>query len=139
MTNFSPQSLEKLKTCHPILQVLFHEVVEEYDCTIIFGHRSPEEQNDLFNAGRSQLRGGQSKHNKNPSLAIDVAPFPLDFKAWEKWPRRAELYYFAGYVFGVARKIGIKNHLRWGGDWNTNRTFDDQNFDDLFHFELKLI
>ena len=26
--------------------------------------------------------------------------------------------------------------LRWGGDWNDNKDFSDQTFDDLVHFEL---
>jgi hypothetical protein len=27
--------------------------------------------------------------------------------------------------------------LRWGGDWDSDKDFSDQNFDDLVHWELK--
>jgi peptidoglycan L-alanyl-D-glutamate endopeptidase CwlK len=30
----------------------------------------------------------------------------------------------------------ISHAIRWGGDWDSDDIFDDQNFDDLPHFEL---
>jgi len=101
---------------------------KNYDCSILQGWRSNEEQEELFKAGRSKLRAKQSKHNYHPSFAVDVAPYPVD------WENKERFYHFAGYVKGVADTIGIK--IRWGGDWNNNNSFDDQTFDDLPHFEL---
>ncbi len=80
--------------------------------------------------GRSlgQLQAGSSKHNQNPSLAADVAPWPLDWKDKERF------YHFAGRVSGIAQMLGIA--IRWGGDWNGNNDLKDQTFYDLPHFEL---
>ena len=68
-------------------------------------------------------------HNKKPSKAIDVAPYPID------WDDRERMTYFAGYVKGIAMMLGIP--IRWGGDWNSNNDLKDNNFDDLPHFELR--
>jgi peptidoglycan L-alanyl-D-glutamate endopeptidase CwlK len=63
-----------------------------------------------------------------PAQAIDVLPFPVDYKDIER------IYYFAGWVKCTAKKLGIK--LTWGGDWNDNTIINDQNFQDLAHYEL---
>lgn len=111
------------------LQRLFSEVVKDFDCTIIEGHRSPERQEELFRQGKSQLRAGQSKHNANPSLAVDVAPYPID------WTDEKRFFLFAGYVMGIADTLAIP--IRWGGDWDGDWNWKNQGFDDLPHFELE--
>lgn len=128
MPEFSAKSLNELASCHPNLQKLFDEVIKRYDCTIIQGHRSPEEQAELFRQGKSKLKAGASKHNNMPSLAVDVAPCPID------WNDKIKFYHFAGFVLGVASQMGIK--LRWGGDWNSDNNLNNQTFFDLPHFEL---
>lgn len=128
MPQFGRTSLEKLSTCHPDLQKLFNEVIKHYDCVILDGYRSNGEQQKLFKQGKSKLQAGASKHNQSPSLAADVAPWPLDWKDKEKF------YHFAGRVQGIAQMLNIK--IRWGGDWNQNNDLKDQSFYDLPHFEL---
>ena len=129
MPKFSKTSLDKLNTCHPDLQKIFNEVIKHFDCTILCGHRNEEEQNIAYKAGVSKLKYPKSKHNKTPSLAVDVAPYPID------WGNRRRFYYFAGIVKGVALSIGIK--LRWGGDWDGDNDINDQKFFDLPHWEIK--
>lgn len=128
MYSFSKTSQAKLKTCHPDLQRLFNKVIQQYDCTVIQGWRSNEEQEEYYRTGKSKLRAGQSKHNKNPSLAIDVAPYPID------WNNYRRFYHFGGYVKGIADSLNIP--IRWGGDWDGDNNFKDQTFHDLPHFEL---
>ena len=128
MYSFSKKSQVKLKTCHPDLQRLFNEVIKQRDCTVIQGWRSNEEQEEYYRTGKSKLRAGQSKHNKNPSLAIDVAPYPID------WNNYRRFYHFGGYVKGIADSLNIP--IRWGGDWDGDNNFKDQKFHDLPHFEL---
>lgn len=67
-------------------------------------------------------------HNKTPSLAVDVAPWPID------WNDKNRFYHFAGRVQGIAQMFNIK--IRWGGDWDSDNDLKDQNFYDLPHFEL---
>lgn len=128
MPKFSVSSEEKLKTCHSDLYKLFDDVVESYDCIIIEGYRSPEEQEKAFQNKKSKLNRG--KHNFNPSYAVDVSPYPIP----KDWRELARFYHFAGYVKARAETLGIK--IRWGGDWDSDNIFSDQTFNDLVHFEL---
>jgi peptidoglycan L-alanyl-D-glutamate endopeptidase CwlK len=128
MPAFSAISRDRLDTCDHRLQVLFEEVVREYDCAVLVGHRGEAEQSAAFESGKSKLRWPESKHNSDPSLAVDVAPHPIS------WTNTKRFYHFAGYVKGLADLLDIP--IRWGGDWDGDEDLDDQNFNDLVHFEL---
>lgn len=130
MPQYSASSQGRLSSCHPLLQQVFKQVIKTVDNTVIEGHRNKDKQNRLFDEGKSQLKYPKGKHNSLPSLAVDAAPYPID------WNDRERATLFAGYVLGVACEMGIK--LRWGGDWNCNFETTDNNFDDLWHFELML-
>ena len=143
MPSFSIQSAEKLNTCDLRLQNLFNEVIKTYDCTIIEGHRSEEDQQKLFNAGRTKVL--HSNHNFSPSRAVDAAPYiesihgipwpsNFDLGSVSRQKATAQFYHFAGYVQALAVRMGIS--IRWGGDWDRDHYFSDQTFDDLVHFEL---
>ena len=47
MASFGKKSQERLNTCDPRLIELFERVVEDFDCTVLQGHRGEEEQNKL--------------------------------------------------------------------------------------------
>ncbi len=128
MPSFGTSSREKLDTCDDKLQTICELVIEEYDFTVLEGHRSGERQNELFRQGKSKLKAGQSKHNSLPSKAVDLAPYPI---AWENTER---FYLLAGMMFQAAYDMGIK--IRWGGDWDKDWVHSDQSFMDLPHFEL---
>ena len=128
MPKFGRTSRKRLKTCDEDLIFLFEEVVKYFDCSIIEGHRGKRLQNKYFKEGKSQLKYPDGNHNKKPSSAVDVVPYPIDFNDRER------MTYFAGFVKGVALILGIP--IRWGGDWNGNTDLKDNNFDDLPHFEL---
>lgn len=134
MPTYSVRSRENLRSCHKDLRTIFNAVILHYDCTIIQGHRGEAEQNKAYSEGKSQLKFPQSKHNKSPSMAVDVAPYPID------WSDLDRFYYFAGYVMGVAEMLHaqgmISHRLRYGGDWNRDTQVKDNGFDDLVHFEL---
>ncbi len=134
MPKFSQTSFSKLATCHPDLQALFYEVIKYFDCTIIEGYRNQEDQEKAFSSGYSKLHWPHGKHNSSPSMAVDVAPYPLD------WKNDRRMYWFAGYVMGIAQKLkeeGRMTHtVRYGGDWDSDKNIDDESFKDLVHFEL---
>ncbi len=127
MPQFGRRSKEQLSSCHADLQKLFNEVIKHYDCTILEGHRSNEDQLKAFNAGKSRIKSG-GKHNYSPSLAADVAPWPID------WGDKNRFYHFAGKVQGIAQMLNVK--IRWGGDWDSDNDLKDQTLYDLPHFEL---
>ena len=128
MPNFARTSIDRLNTCHPNLQKVFHRVVENIDCTILEGHRTKAEQDRLFLEGKSKLRWPDGKHCSLPSRAVDAAPFPVDFNDRERF------FFFAGWVIATGLSMGIV--LRWGGDWDGDKDFKDNKWDDLCHFEL---
>ncbi len=132
MPKFSRRSKEILFTCHDDLQTIMNDVVLITDIKIISGKREEDEQNWLFENGFSKKMFPNSKHNSevNDALseAVDIAPYPVDWKDEEKF------YYIAGHVKGVAGMLGIR--LRWGGDWDMDDDLHDQSFMDLGHFEI---
>ena len=128
MYSFSKRSAKNLESAHNDLQQLFNEVIKVIDCTIIFGHRTEEEQEHQFEMGHTKLHFPRSNHNHNPSLAVDVAPYPID------WHDRERFVYFAGIVKGIASGLNIK--MRWGGDWSNDNDLHDQTWMDLPHYEL---
>ena len=128
MPRYSRASRDRLLQCHKYLQDLFNKVILTFDCKILEGHRDQETQNGYCYNGKSKLLWPDSKHNKVPSLAIDAAPYPIN------WKDLSRFYYFAGYVKGMAADMGIP--LRWGGDWDDDTQVMDQRFKDLVHFEL---
>jgi len=129
MPKFGNKSQKNLNTCDPRLIELFEEVIEHFDCTVLQGHRGEEEQNEAFEKGFSKLKYPQGKHNKYPSLAVDVAPYPVDWKDTQRF------IYFAGFVKGIASQMGL--NIRWGGDWDSDNELKDNKFNDLPHFEIR--
>ena len=129
MPRFGKRSIGRLQTCDQKLQELFYEVVKHFDCSIIEGNRGEERQNKAFADGKSKVKYPNGKHNQNPSIAVDVAPYPID------WSDRDRFHYFGGFVLGVAKEMGM--NIRWGGDWNQDTETKDNKFDDLVHFEIK--
>ena len=129
MPKFGKRSKERLKTCHSDLQKLFKEVIKHIDCSVLEGHRGKEKQNKYFVDGVSKVEYPNGRHNATPSNAVDVTPYPVD------WKDRERQTLFAGFVIGTARSMGV--NLRWGGDWDQDFKVQDNKFDDIPHFEIK--
>ena len=137
MPKFSQDSFSKLSTCHADLQVLFYEIIKYYDCTILCGYRNKADQEAAFAAGNTKLHYPEGKHNHQPSLAVDVISYPIDFNV----EKRA--FWFGGYVLGIAQKLkdeGKMTHsIRWGGAWNGLGELNSKGMlNDLVHFEIIL-
>ena len=128
MPKFGSSSRRRLATCHEDLQEIFEEVVKIFDCSVLCGHRGEEAQNEAYEKGNSKVKFPNGRHNASPSNAVDVTPYPVDWKDLDR------MNYFAGIVKGIAHMKGIP--IRWGGDWNDNTQINDQNFNDLVHFEI---
>lgn len=131
---FGNVSKNRLQFCHPKLQRLLTEAMARadrrrtLDFTIVCGHRGEAAQNAALAAGKSTKAWPDSKHNRLPSVAVDVAPYPT---VWGDAPAFARL---AGYIQAVADDLDIE--IRWGGDWNDNGRTDDERLVDLPHLEL---
>ena len=131
MPKFGRKSNINLNSAHPQLQRLFREVVKTYDCSVLWGHRTEQEQNEMYLAipPVTKVQWPSSKHNAVPSMAVDVAPYISGNVSFES----RQCYHFAGYVQGVADRMGIK--IRLGADWDSDNNVNDQSFRDIIHFE----
>jgi hypothetical protein len=131
---YGQHSMTQVATLHPDLQKVFYRVLGYHDHKVLEGSRDEQTQNRDYADGSSHLQWPNSKHNVLPSNAVDVLPFKggkeIDWDDLFSW------YYFAGIVLGIAFELNIP--LIWGGDWNSNHSFKDQNFNDLGHFERVL-
>jgi len=124
MYKLGKKSLDRLNTCDDKLKILVTSaiVTSPIDFSVICGYRAKEEQNKAFYEGKSKLRYPQSKHNYFLSDAVDIMPYPQQFKATEK-----EWQTLLNHIKAVAKKLNIE--IRCGIDW--------ENFPDYPHIELK--
>lgn len=93
---------------------------------LTYTHRSNDEQNALYEIGRSKpgkivtnAKAGQSPHNYKPALAFDIAFLtPQKTLSWDaKYFKKFADILLAQYP-----------NVEWGGNWK---------FRDVPHFELK--
>lgn len=135
MRRWSKRSKDKFDQLdHRLQDVMDYVLHNVADVSIVTGHRSQKEQNELFygQPQRTKVRWPDSKHNKLPSLAVDFQPYPVPDRREKLW---ASLAYIAGRAIEYAAAKGVT--LRWGGDWDRDGDLTDQNFDDLYHLEIK--
>jgi peptidoglycan L-alanyl-D-glutamate endopeptidase CwlK len=117
---------KKLLTCHPDLQKVFNELQKDTLICVICGFRGEKEQDEAFKSRHSKLRWPESKHNDQPSRAVDVAPLGKDLMI--DWDNINNFKMLSLKVFSTAYRLGITN-LEWGGSWI--------NFPDFPHYELQ--
>lgn len=125
---FGPTSRLRLATCDIRLQEIANEALKTMDISVICGHRNQPEQDAAVRAGLSKTPWPTSKHNSFPSMAMDVAPYPIN------WSETGRFESMAALLLNIARRKGVK--LRWGADWNMNGRTEDERFRDWPHFEL---
>ena len=145
MPKFGNASLQKLATCDTKLQQVMNEVIKRIDISIQFGHRTVQEQQELFAKGRKLVNGKwikvgktvtnmdgvvkKSMHNYYPSKAIDITPYPLDWNDINSFIKVKDV------VFEEANKLGIK--LTWGADWDGDGNIAEHKLQDYPHYEIK--
>ena len=123
MAKFSERSKRTLSTVHPDLQTLFNYVIKEWDCTVVSGLRTDEEQQALYAKGRTEdgeivthKDGVVNKSKHQLGLAVDVVPYPSMYSDVEIMDK------FGLYVLDVAMNLKesglIDSRIVWGGTWN---------------------
>ena len=133
MYRFSRTSEKRLMYLHPNLQKFFIELlrISPYDFSISQGVRIAEEQNKLYQQGRTvpgkvitncdgyKIKSKHQIKSDGFGYAGDIAILVDGKVTWE------EKYYKE--VARVGRVLMQKYNVEWGGDW--------KNFKDLPHFE----
>lgn len=134
MYKFSNRSLEKLKGLHPRLIEFAHELLKKsrYDFTITAGKRTAEEQNLLYQKGRTmpgnivtncdgyKYKSNHQIKNDGYGHAFDIAVLINNKITWD--PK----YYIE--VGKAAEQLMKDYEIEWGGNWKS--------FKDYPHFEL---
>ena len=115
MPKFSKISKERLATCHPDLQAVCNELIKQYDFSVLEGYRGEQAQNAAYRKGTSQVKYPHSAHNKTPSLAVDIAPYPID---WDNISRFNEMIIRFDTIANILRAEGvITSEFVYGGSW----------------------
>jgi len=145
MPNFSKKSRANLDTCHNDIIAVCNEAILVTDFSVTYGRREPNEQFRLFQKGR-EYRNDKwiivrddlivthcdgfeklSAHNHEPSEAVDLVPYPIDWKDINRF------YYLAGVFMAIAHRLRvqgiIESNFVWGGNWKS--------FKDYPHFQRK--
>jgi len=115
MPAFGRTSKARLETCDPRIQVLMNEVIKYIDISILCGERSEADQTAAFESGNSKVKFPNSFHNASPSLAVDIAPYPID---WNDIQRFKDMNVI---VQREAKKLGID--IEWGGYWKSIKDY----------------
>lgn len=161
MASFGKGSKKQLDTLDTRLKSILIEAIKIIDFTIVEGHREKEKQNEYFARELTTVKFPNSKHNSNPSKAVDIAPY-VNGKGivWHSDPELLEYikectgddfskdkefleflenikrwFYLKGIIKGIGHSQGVV--IRGGEDWDRDNNFEDQSFDDLPHFEIK--
>lgn len=132
MPTFGANSQKVLSTCSLLLQEVANEAIKIFDFSVVCGTRGKEDQENACASGKSKVHYPNSKHNSNPSLAMDLCPYRDGALQWKD---TKAFIHLAGIIKAVAFEKGIK--VRWGGDFNRNNNFSDDSFVDMPHFELE--
>ncbi len=127
MPRLSQTSKTRRDTCHQENIDVLDEAIKHYNFSVIWGFRGEKSQNRAFRSGNSRNRWPTSRHNKQPSNAFDIVPYPGGYEASYE-----EFYEMATYVLAAASMLGVK--LKWGGHWK-NYTGKGDNDRDWAHFQ----
>ena len=130
MPKFGSRSLVALATVEPRLVAVLDEVIKHFDFSVLEGHRGEVQQNAAFDRGASKLKWPDGCHNSIPSRAVDLAPWPIDWKDIQAF------IYLAGFVVGIGASMGVE--IRSGADWDGDREMDDERWRDFGHLEIIL-
>lgn len=115
-----------LAMAHPDLKRIMDAALIAWNSTdnrrfvVLESFRSAAAQERAYQTGHSKAKAGESAHNYFPSLAVDIAPAPINWNDTQAFKDLARI------VLSVAAGAGVQ--LTWGGAWKT--------IVDMPHFEL---
>jgi len=135
MPKFGQRSESNLVNVHPSLIQVCRFVIETYNFTVLCGYRGETEQNAAY-PKYTKVRYPDSKHNRQPSEAVDLIPYDPIKKSIVPWDAYEEMAMLAGHMLMAAYAFDIR--IRWGHDWNHNGILWDEagKLADRPHFEL---
>ncbi|GAB2493865.1 M15 family metallopeptidase [Arenimonas alkanexedens] len=154
MFAFGKTSRARLDTVHPDLQRVVARALDlsPIDFMVLEGVRTPERQRELYGQGRTTAQctaAGISVKYAKPHLqkvtwtlrsnhfaaadglgrAVDLVPWPVD------WRDLAKFDAIATAMYSAAAELGIG--IRWGANWDGDGNWREHGETDSPHFELE--
>ena len=127
MPKFSLSSKQRLATCHPDLRRVCEALIKTFDFAVVCGYRDKADQDKAVAEGKSKAKWPSSAHNKLPSRAVDLVPYPVD---WSNIGRFKQLAAAFMAVANLLKDRGeITSEFAWGGNWKKLKDYP--------HFEIK--
>ena len=150
MNKFGKTSTARLETCSAHLQLVCQEAIKRTpffadrtrqvvvpDLIVICGHRTKAEQQKAYDHGMSKVQWPDSKHNTDPSIAVDIGPYIKDLPGHIPWSNKMIWKSLYSLMMEVSDDLDIP--LRSGIDWNGDGVFVDidptESFWDAPHYE----
>lgn len=127
----SAVSERRLATVAEPLQGIVRAVAADFPTMVVCGHRTQADQDEAVRLKRSKTPWPRSKHNSNPSRAVDLAPLKNGAIDWND---KALFRVLAERMFFHAKARGVD--IRWGGNFDQDGIIGNDRFIDMPHFEL---
>ena len=129
MASFDKGSTDRLSRAHPLLQKLMNEAIKQTPFMVMDSQRGQAAQELAFRQGNTKVHFGKSAHNWSPSVALDVAPLPVNWKNTKPFITLGQKV-----IMPLAKQMNIP--IRWGADWDMDSDLSDETFVDMPHYEL---
>ena len=129
MARFGRQSMDRLEGVHPLLVDWAFRVVKVMDCKVVRGLGTLEEQRHFVETGASlTMDSYHLPQDDGMSHALDLAPYPID------WQDLNRFWLLGGVGMALAHEMDIP--IIWGRDWDGDRIYTDQTFNDFPHWQI---
>jgi hypothetical protein len=133
----SKKSIAIRNNAHFDIQRVLNLAITRFDFTILCSHRNMADQEKAKAEGKSNAHFGASPHNYVPAVAVDIAPYPVNWgeegTPEEKHAALKRFYDLSVVMLQCAKELNVP--LRWGGDWDGNPSTPNK-LTDLPHYEL---
>jgi peptidoglycan L-alanyl-D-glutamate endopeptidase CwlK len=136
---FGKTSIGRLRGVHPamVAVVLLALRKSPQDFSVLEGVRTEQRQRLLYAQGRTTpgdvvtwtLNSPHIPKDDGYGHAVDLTPYPLDWKDTAAFDRVAQA------MFAAAEELGVK--IRWGADWDSDGNPRERGESDSPHFELE--
>jgi peptidoglycan LD-endopeptidase CwlK len=137
LRQFTTKELKRLESIHPNLRRVVEHASKNCYIFVVCGYRGQHDQDLAFEQGFSKVKYPNSKHNRsadplfpNQSDAVDLCPFPIDWKDIGKF---RQIY---DAMLAASNELNIP--IRAGADFNGDGKVGNDKFIDWPHFELVL-
>ncbi len=127
MPKLSRASAQRLATCHKDIRKVCGQVIKTFDFSVTCGHRGKQDQDAAYKQGNSKVCFPNSAHNKLPSLAVDMVPYPVDWSDTQRFKELAAAFFAVALL--LKERGEITSEFVWGGNWKTLKDYP--------HFEIK--